>query len=86
MHHLIFLQAMLIFSLLRYSALRPSRVLFLLFLLATATAQAQAPSDGGPAPGEAPATSVPVDGGASALLAAGVAFGLRRLRRLRQQR
>ncbi|GAA4013417.1 hypothetical protein GCM10022408_28090 [Hymenobacter fastidiosus] len=39
---------------------------------------AQGPGLGGPKPG---ATNVPIDGGASLLLAGGVALGLRRLRR-----
>ena len=46
-----------------------------------ATTQAQAPGTGGPTP--APA-AVPLDGGASLLVAAGVGFGLRKLRRLRR--
>ena len=48
-------------------------------------AQAQAPSTGGPTP-STPApdpTEVPIDGGASLLLASGVAYGLRRLRQKR---
>ncbi|MGI4864519.1 MAG: PID-CTERM protein-sorting domain-containing protein [Janthinobacterium lividum] len=49
-------------------------------LLATA-AQAQAPSSPGPTP-QTP-TAVPLDGGASLLLASGVAYGLRRLRQRR---
>ncbi|GAA4013147.1 hypothetical protein GCM10022408_27610 [Hymenobacter fastidiosus] len=48
-----------------------------LLLLASATTQAQGPGSGGPRPG---ATAVPIDGGASLLLAAGAAYGLRRLR------
>lgn len=53
----------------------------LFFMLAS---QAQ-PSTGGPAPSspEAP-TAVPLDGGASLLLAGGAAYGLRRLRQLRR--
>ena len=42
------------------------------------TAQAQA--SGGPEPGNPPATQVPIDGGASLLLAGGVALGLKKLR------
>jgi uncharacterized membrane protein (UPF0136 family) len=45
-----------------------------LFMAATAVAQ---PGGGGPQPG---ATDVPVDGGISLLLAAGGAYGLKRLR------
>ncbi len=45
------------------------------------TMQAQNPTTGGPAP-QAPA-AVPLDGGASLLLAAGVGLGLRHLRRKR---
>lgn len=41
--------------------------------------QAQGPGSGGPRP-----TVVPIDGGASLLLAAGAAYGLRRLRKARQ--
>ena len=40
---------------------------------------AQGPGSGGPAPGT-PAAEVPLDGGASLLLAAGAAYGLKRLR------
>lgn len=48
-------------------------------------AQAQGPGSTGPAP-TAPAgpTGVPIDGGASLLLAGGVAYGLRRLRQHRR--
>lgn len=42
-------------------------------------ALAQGPGSGGPAPGAAP-TAVPIDGGASLLLASGAAYGLRKLR------
>lgn len=41
-------------------------------------ALAQGPGNGGPRPN---ATTAPIDGGASLLLAGGVALGLRRLRR-----
>ncbi|WP_170061905.1 PID-CTERM protein-sorting domain-containing protein [Hymenobacter chitinivorans] len=41
-------------------------------------ALAQGPGNGGPQPG---ATTAPIDGGASLLLAGGVALALRRLRR-----
>lgn len=39
--------------------------------------QAQGPGSGGPTPDP---TAVPIDGGASLLLAAGVGFGLKKLR------
>ncbi|MCI1188462.1 hypothetical protein MON38_13620 [Hymenobacter sp. DH14] len=45
-------------------------------------ALAQGPGSGGPAPGTP--TGVPIDGGASLLLAAGAAYGLKRLRNARQ--
>ncbi len=50
------------------------------FLLAFG-AKAQAPADGGPAP--AAPTATPLDGGVSLLLAGGLVYGLRRLRRKR---
>ena len=43
---------------------------------------AQTPADGGPAPTSP--TAVPLDGGASLLLAAGAAYGLKRLRGARR--
>ena len=43
-------------------------------------APAQAQDSGGPTPGNPPATQVPIDGGASLLLAGGVALGLKKLR------
>ena len=51
------------------------------------TASAQ-PGSGGPGPGTQPPdpTAVPLDGGASLLLAAGVGFGIKRLRQRRQAR
>jgi hypothetical protein len=48
-------------------------------LLAAAPAIAQQPGSGGPVPQVDP-TAVPLDGGASLLLASGVAFGLKKLR------
>ena len=53
-------------------------------LLAATPAVAQ-PSTGGPAP-QADPTAVPLDGGASLLLASGVAFGLKKLRDRRRTR
>ena len=45
-------------------------------------ALAQAPNSGGPAPDPPVApTETPIDGGASLLLAAGAAYGLKRLRK-----
>ncbi|HEX8426041.1 PID-CTERM protein-sorting domain-containing protein [Hymenobacter sp.] len=50
-------------------------------LLTAATAFAQGPGSGGPTP-----TAVPIDGGASLLLASGVAYGLKKLRDRRRAR
>ena len=54
------------------------------FLLAAAASSAQTPTTGGPTP-QADPTQVPLDGGASLLLAGGVAYGLKRLRHRRQR-
>lgn len=59
-------------------------------LLATA-AHAQAPGSGGPGPDPTPTptpdpTAVPLDGGASLLLASGVALGIKKLRDRRRAR
>jgi len=54
-------------------------------LLAAAPAIAQQPGSGGPAPQDDP-TAVPLDGGASLLLASGVAYGLKKLRDRRRAR
>jgi MprA protease rhombosortase-interaction domain-containing protein len=63
--------------------LRYCTIICLLFF--ALTTQAQAPSTGGPAPSSPQApTAVPLDGGASLLLAGGAAYGLRRLRQLRR--
>ena len=58
---------------------RPQRLVLLVGLsLGSAIAWAQGPGDGGgPAPA---AVNAPLDGGATLLLAAGAAYGLRRLR------
>ena len=50
------------------------------FALVTFLSQAQAPGTGGPTPAPPTPTDVPLDGGASLLLASGVAYGLKRLR------
>ncbi|MDO7853905.1 PID-CTERM protein-sorting domain-containing protein [Hymenobacter convexus] len=57
-----------------------------LIVACSGTLLAQGPSTGGPAPGTPPATTdVPLDGGASLLLAGGVAYGLKRLRNRRKK-
>ncbi|WP_400191402.1 PID-CTERM protein-sorting domain-containing protein [Hymenobacter sp. B81] len=54
-----------------------------LVALLSLTAAAQGnPGSGGPQPGQP--TAVPIDGGASLLLAAGAAYGLRHLRQRRR--
>jgi MprA protease rhombosortase-interaction domain-containing protein len=53
-------------------------------LLVALASQAQ-PTTGGPAPSTPPPAAVPLDGGASLLLAGGAAYGLRRLRQLRRR-
>ncbi|TLM88919.1 PID-CTERM protein-sorting domain-containing protein [Hymenobacter jeollabukensis] len=52
-----------------------------LLLLSTAPLQAQDPGSGGPTPGTQEPTAVPIDAGASLLLASGAAYALRTLRR-----
>ena len=61
-------------------------VLFSLLLAGAGMQHARAqPTTGGPTPGGTPAaTAVPIDGGASLLLAGGVAYGLRKLRQRRR--
>ena len=66
----------------------PRRVLLVglclgLGLLYSPSAGAQ-PDSGGPLPGTSSPTAVPLDGGASLLLAGGVGYALRRLRRRRK--
>ena len=63
--------------------LKPLLLTLTLLLLAGGLAFAQAPADGGPTP-VAP-TAIPLDGGASLLLAGGIAYGLRKLRQRRKQ-
>ena len=55
----------------------------LALLLAATTSHAQTPTTGGPVPQAPDPTAVPLDGGASLLLASGVAYGLKRLRQRR---
>ncbi|WP_375437615.1 PID-CTERM protein-sorting domain-containing protein [uncultured Hymenobacter sp.] len=50
-----------------------------MLLLVAGSLQAQGPGSGGPTP-----VAVPLDGGASLLLAAGAAYGLRCLRKIRR--
>lgn len=54
-----------------------------LLLGLAAVAQAQGPGSTGPTPQSGP-TGVPIDGGASLLLAGGVGYALRRLRQRRR--
>ena len=61
--------------------LRYCTIVCLLFFAFTTQAQ---PSTGGPAPSSPAPAAVPLDGGASLLLAGGAAYGLRRLRQLRR--
>ncbi|RTQ52108.1 hypothetical protein EJV47_03515 [Hymenobacter gummosus] len=66
---------------------RPLLLLLPLLALAAAPALAQTdPGSGGPVPGNQPPdpTAVPIDGGASLLLAGGAAYALRRLRQRRK--
>ena len=59
------------------------KLVLLLFLAGLSRlSSAQAPTTTGPTP-QADPTAVPLDGGASLLLAGGVAYGLRRLRQRR---
>jgi len=72
----------------KYSSLSSLAGALVVGLLAAMPAVAQQPSTGGPTP-SAPApdpTQVPIDGGASLLLASGVAFGLKKLRDRRRTR
>ena len=61
-------------------AILPHIALFVGFLFISNLAGAQGPGDGGPTPTEPPVTEIPIDGGASLLVAGGVALGLKKLR------
>lgn len=63
----------------KYSFLPSFAGALVVSLLAAAPAIAQQPGTGGPTPQTDP-TAVPLDGGASLLLASGVAYGLKKLR------
>jgi len=60
----------------------PAALLLAVWSLSSPSAQAQ-PGSGGPTPGAT--TAVPIDGGASLLLAGGVGYALKRLRRRNKQ-
>ncbi|MFD2786195.1 PID-CTERM protein-sorting domain-containing protein [Hymenobacter rubripertinctus] len=65
------------------------RFFFLLLplLLVSTALLAQGPGPGGPIPNQPnQPTAVPIDGGASLLLAAGAAYGLKRLRQHRARK
>ena len=68
-------------------SLRRLALLSSLLLAGALASHAQAPGGGttaGPPAPQADPTAVPLDGGASLLLASGVAYGLRRLRQRRR--
>ncbi len=58
-------------------------ILAFAFIFSALLSQAQAPGSGTPVPQDPAPTAVPLDGGASLLLASGVAYGLKRLRQRR---
>jgi hypothetical protein len=67
------------------SLLKGGLLALLLFAAPAGVALAQAPGTGGPTPTTpADPTEVPLDGGASLLLAGSVAYGLRKLRARRR--
>ncbi|GAB3824084.1 PID-CTERM protein-sorting domain-containing protein [Hymenobacter jeollabukensis] len=61
--------------------MKRSLLLLLPLLFCAAASFAQDPGSGGPTPGAPEPTAVPIDGGASLLLAGGAAYALRRLRK-----
>ena len=65
-----------------FSRLLPAAGL-LVFTLLAQPALAQDPGSGGPQPGTPDPTTIPIDGGASLLLAGGAAYALNRLRKRR---
>lgn len=62
------------------SCLRLAAVVGLLFSASTAFAQGTLPPGQGPQPDQPTPTAVPLDGGASLLVAAGIGLGIRKLR------
>ncbi len=67
----------------KYTLLNSLGSALVCLLLAATPALAQSPTTGGPSPTPA---AVPLDGGASLLLASGVALGLKKLRDHRRAR
>ena len=58
----------------------------LTLLMAAAEVLMAQPGSGGPTPGGPTATAIPLDGGASLLLAGGVAYGIKHLRNRRKRK
>ena len=63
-------------------------VLIIVFGVGTSKllAQGDPPDNGGPTPPNPPPAEIPIDGGASLLLAGGVAYGLKKLRDRRKKK
>ncbi len=68
------------------SSLFFAKGLLALSVLLSLPAAAQQPTTGGPLPGAPDPAAVPLDGGASLLLAGGVAYGIRQIRARRLAR
>lgn len=64
----------------------PGKIALFLLLTLPTLVWAQGPGDGGPTPTDPPPTDIPIDGGASLLVAGGVALGLKKLRDHRKKR